>query len=350
MNDAKPDPLVRGVRRVVISPGSVSVQETARHDRPGGWARLKVLACGVCGTDLHLLHGMTMLSGAEYPVYPGHEVAARVLEADPDAKLPPGTVVILHPLLPCGACDRCKTGREHQCLSAEMLGIHRPGGLSDEVIWRSDRLVAVNDLDPMLAALLPDAVATAYHAVKRAALPPGGKLAVIGAGGVGTNVLQICRALDPSSQAIAVVHSDSTARRIAGLGFPIVQGLEGAGRAVRKLVGDMDTVIDFSGVAAAPSEAIRMLRRGGRLVLGAILDEKVAFATTYTGLVTREIEIVGSYASTLSDLRAVAELATSGRLPLDGLVSHVIDLDNAPDALDILEQRPPGMVRVVVKP
>ena len=93
-----------------------------------------------------------------------------------------------------------------------------------------------------------------------------------------------------------------------------------------------------------------MLRRGGRLVLGAILDEKVALATTYTGLVTREIEIVGSYASTLSDLRAVAELATSGKLPLDGLVSHVIDLKNAPDALDILEQRPPGMVRVVVKP
>ncbi len=347
MNDAKSDPRVR---RVAISPGSVSVLETARHDRPAGWSRLQVLACGVCGTDLHLLHGMKMPAGAAYPVYPGHEVAARILEADPDADLPPGTTVILHPLLPCGACDPCKTGREHQCASGEMLGIHRPGGLSDELIWRSDRLVAVDDLDPLLAALLPDAVATAYHAVKRAALPPGGKLAVIGAGGVGTNVLRISRALDPSSQAVAVVHSDSTARRIAGLGFPIVQGLAGAGRAVRELAGSMDTVIDFSGAAAAPSEALRMLRRGGRLVLGAILDEKVALATTYTGLVTREIEIVGSYASTLSDLRAVAEMAMSGKLPLDGLVSHVIDLDNAPDALDILEQRPPGMVRVVVKP
>ncbi len=231
-----------------------------------------------------------------------------------------------------------------------MLGIHRAGGLADELVWRSDRLVAVNDLAPLLAALLPDAVATAYHALKRAALPPGGKLAVIGTGGVGTNVLQMCRALDPSSQPVAVVHSDHTARRIADLGFPVVQGLQGAGRAVRKLAGEMDAVVDFSGVATAPGEAVHMLCRGGRLVLGAILDEKVALATTYTGLVTREIEIVGSYASTLTDLKAVAELASSGKLPLEGLVSHVIDLDDAPDALDILEQRPPGMVRVVVEP
>lgn len=337
-------------RRVAISPGSVSVVEAAPQDRPAGWSRLQVLACGVCGTDLHLLHGMKLPIGAQYPVYPGHEVAALVLEADPDAGPPPGTAVVLHPLLPCGSCAACKSGREHQCASGEMLGIHRAGGLSDEMVWRSDRLVPVDELDPFFAALLPDAVATAYHAVVRAALPEGGKLAVIGTGGVGTNVLQISRALDPESQAVGVVHSDSTAKRIRDLGFPVVQGLEGAGRAVRKLAGEMDAVIDFSGVPAAPSEAIRMLRRGGRLVLGAILDEKVSLATTYTGLVTREIEVVGSYSSTLSDLRAVADLAISGRLPLDGLVSHVIELDDASRALDLLEQRPSGMVRVVVKP
>lgn len=347
MNDVRSAPCHRSV---VISPGSITVSEIPRQDRPRGWARLQVLACGICGTDLHLLHGMTMPVGAQYPVYPGHEVAARVIEADPDTGLAPGTTVVLHPVLPCASCPACTSGREHQCAMGEILGIHWPGGLSDELVWRSDRLVAVDGLDPILAALLPDAVASAYHAVQRAGLPPGGKLAVIGTGGVGTNVLQITRTLDPTSQAVAVVHSDGTAKRIRALGFPVVQGLEGAGRAVRKLAGEMDAVIDFSSVTAAPSEAIRMLRRGGRLVLGAIVDEQVALATTYTGLVTREIEIVGSYTSTMSDLRAVADLAVRGRLPLDGLVSHVVDLADAPRALDILEQRPAGMVRVVVRP
>lgn len=336
--------------RVAISPGEVSLLQAPQQERPSGWARLEVLACGICGTDLHLLHGMKLPLGASYPVYPGHEVAARVLEADPGAGPQAGETVVLHPLLPCGTCEACLSGREHQCPTGEMLGIHRAGGLAEEMVWRSDRLVPVGDLEPKLAALLPDAVATAYHAVARAALSPGGKLAVIGAGGVGTNVLQIARAIDPNVQAVAVVHSEGTAKRIQELGFPIVRGLEGSGRELRKQFGAMDAVVDFSGAAQAPSEAIRMLKKGGRLVLGAILDEKVSLSTTYTGLVTNEIEMVGSYSSVLSDLRAVVELAKSGRLPLEGLVSHLFKLEDAERALEVLEQRPPGMVRVAVEP
>ena len=110
----------------------------------------------------------------------------------------------------------------------------------------------------------------------------------------------------------------------------------------------MDAVIDFSGAEAAPNEAIRMLRKGGRLVLGSVRDERVSLATSYTGLMTREIEIVGSYSSTLSDLWAVTELVRSGQLSLAGLVTHSFALEDAEQAFAVLEQRPAGMVRVVV--
>jgi len=337
-------------RSAKIEPGSVTVGMVEREARAPKWTRLQVLACGVCGTDLHALHGMVLPPGSNYPVYPGHEVAARVIEADPEGGPAVGAAVVLHPLQPCGTCSSCVAGREQHCTNAEVLGFHRKGGLSDEMLWRTDRLVEIGDLDPLGAALLPDAVATAYHAVARAALPAGGRLAVIGAGGVGTNVLEIARALDPALQVAAVVQSDGTAARIRNLGYPVVQGLEGSGRAVRKLLGDADAVIDFSGAETAPTEGARMLRRGGRLVLGSIRDEPISLATTYSALVTREIEIVGSYSSSISDLRAVVDLATSGRLSLAGLVSHVVELASAPRAFEILEQRPPGMVRVVVRP
>ncbi|MEP6869480.1 MAG: alcohol dehydrogenase catalytic domain-containing protein [Novosphingobium sp.] len=334
--------------RVTISPGQLTLGEVPREQREPGWARLKVLACGICGTDLHLLHGMKMPAGAEYPVHPGHEVAAEVLEADLGHGPQPGSKVILHPLLPCGKCEDCLSGREHYCAFGEMLGVHRAGGLAEEMVWPSDRLVLADDLDPQLAALLPDAVATAYHAFQRSNLPRGGKLAVIGSGGVGTNVLQICRALDPDATVVAVVNSDGTAKRIKDLGFPVVQGLEGAGRALRKEFGEMDAVIDFSGAADAPSEGVRMLRKQGRLVLGSVLDERVAINTTYTGLMTREIEIVGSYSNSLSDLKAVTELVRSGKLSLAGLVSHTFPLKDIEEAFSVLEKRPPGMVRVVI--
>jgi 2-desacetyl-2-hydroxyethyl bacteriochlorophyllide A dehydrogenase len=332
----------------IISPGQLSLAELPREPRAPGWARLKVLACGICGTDLQLLHGMKMPAGAEYPVHPGHEVAAEVIEADPGHGPQPGTRVVVHPLLPCGKCEDCTSGKEHYCAFGEMLGIHRSGGLAEEMLWPSDRLVPADDLDPRLAALLPDAVATAYHALQRANLPKGGKLAVIGSGGVGTNVLQISRALDPDVQAIAVVHSDGTAKRVRDLGFPVIQGLDGAGRALRMEYGEMDAVIDFSGAPAAATEGVRMLKKKGRLVLGSVLDEKVSIGTTYTGLMTREIEIVGSYSNSLSDLQAVTELVRSGKLSLEGLVSHTFPLKDIDKAFDVLDKRPPGMVRVVI--
>ena len=63
---------------------------------------------------------------------------------------------------------------------------------------------------------------------------------------------------------------------------------------------------------------------------------------------TREIEIVGSYSNSLSDLQAVTELVRSGKLSLDGLVSHSFPLKDIAKAFDVLEKRPPGMVRVVI--
>jgi len=334
--------------RLVVSPGQLLLENAPKEARPAGWARLKVLACGICGTDLHLLYGMKLPMGAAYPIFPGHEVAAEVIEADPGCGPQPGSRVVLHPLLTCGRCQECISGRENHCASGEMLGVHRAGGLAQEMIWRSDRLVPADDLDPQQAALLPDAVATAFHALRRSNLPQGGKLAVIGSGGVGTNILQISRALDPAVTLVAVVNSEGTARRISELGIPVIHGLEGAGRACKADFGEMDAVIDFSGAEAAPNEAIRMLRKGGRLVLGSVRDERVSLATSYTGLMTREIEIVGSYSSTLSDLWAVTELVRSGQLSLAGLVTHSFALEDAEQAFAVLEQRPAGMVRVVV--
>lgn len=317
-------------------------------ERPAGWARLKVLACGICGTDLHLLHGMKLPLGANYPVYPGHEVAAEVLEADPGVGPQPGSIVVLHPLLTCGTCPQCLSGDDNLCPTGEMLGVHRDGGLAREIIWPSRRLVPADGLDPNQASLLADAVATAYHALRKAKLPKGGKIVVIGSGGVGTNVLQIARAIDPDVEAIAVVHSEGTAQRIQSLGFPVVRGLEGSGRAIRDQYGEVDAVVEFSGADGACNEGIRMMKKGGRLVIGSVRDEKVSLSTTYTGIMTREVEIVGSYSSALSDLQAVTQLAQSGKLSLEGLVSHSFPLEDIQQAFDVLEQRPAGMVRVVI--
>jgi D-arabinose 1-dehydrogenase-like Zn-dependent alcohol dehydrogenase len=334
-------------RYVEVEPGSLRLEAEEHRALPAGWGRVRVLACGICGTDLHILHGMDLPRGASYPIRPGHEVAG-ILEEGARADLPTGSQVILHPLLPCGDCSACRSGFENRCRTSRTLGIDDPGGLADEVLWPLDRLVAVPGLEPTHAALLPDAVASAYHALMLAAVPPGGALAVLGAGGVGTHILMLARLLDPEVRLTAVVRSAGTAERVAGLDLDVdlVEGLEGSGRRISQ----QDAVIEFGAGAAAGHEGPPMLTRGGRLVFGSILAAPLEIATTITALVTRELHIAGSYSSTLQDLEAVAALAVSGRLDLSASFSHVLALDDAREALELLNARPAGMSRVVVTP
>jgi 2-desacetyl-2-hydroxyethyl bacteriochlorophyllide A dehydrogenase len=222
--------------------------------------------------------------------------------------------------------------------------------MAEEVVWPVNRMVAVNGLDPAEACLLPDAVATAHHALELAAVPPGGSLCVIGAGGVGTHVIELARILDPDVRVAAVVRREGTARRVEPLTEHVVTGLEDAARAVRKETGAIDAVIDFSGAAGATAQAVRMLKRGGTLVLGSVIDEPLGVGTTVTGVVARELVIRGVYSSGMRNLRAVAEMSTNGKLSLSDSVSHRFPLEAAPEAFRLAGERPVDIVRVVLEP
>jgi propanol-preferring alcohol dehydrogenase len=338
------------MRYVEISPGETTIRDGDPPPLTPGAARVSVRACGVCGTDLHLLHGTGVGERVTYPLRPGHEVAGIVAELaqDADAGFQVGDLVVLHPLDPCGQCSACRADREQHCASGRVLGIDAPGGMAEELVWPASRMVAVRGIPPAEAALLPDAVATAYHALLKAAPPPGGSLCVLGAGGVGTQVLQLARALDPRIRLAAVVRSEATAARIAALGVTAVAGLEQGVEQLRREMGRFDAVVDFSGAADGPAQGLRLLGRGGRLVLGAVVDEPLAFSTPITVVIARELVILGAYSSTLPELRAVARLAESGSIDLSASVTHRFSLQDAAAAFRTLEERPPGMVRVVI--
>lgn len=338
------------MRQVRIDgPGSVVLDPAARGARlRPGWARLRVLACGVCGTDAHYLRGMKPPPGVDYPLVPGHEVAGVVTElAGPDGGIAVGDLVLPHLIIPCGTCEACAAGREQRCARAPILGIHEPGGLADELVWPVSRLVPAPGLDPRTAAVLPDAAATAHHALSAAEVPRGGLLCVVGAGGVGTQVLRIARALDPDVRLAAVVRSRGTARRVAALDVPAFT--VDAAKEIKRELGPADVVIDFTGSPDTPATAMRMLRPGGRLVLGSVTpgDLHLGWITPF---VTQELNVTGTYTSTIEDLRRVVALVTEGRLDLSGMVSHRLSLDRATDAFDLLDRRPEGLVRIVVEP
>jgi 2-desacetyl-2-hydroxyethyl bacteriochlorophyllide A dehydrogenase len=328
------------VRHLEVRPGATALRSGAAPPLRDGWARVRVAACGVCGTDLHLLRGMPLPRDATYPVRPGHEVAGTVVEGATAV----GDQVVLHPLIPCGRCVACRRGHENRCRDATALGIDHDGGLADEVVWPIDRIVPAPGIPAEHAAVLPDAVASAYHALGLAGLPAGGALTVLGAGGVGSHVLQLARVLDPAARLTAVVRSEGTARRLEALAIG-AEVVVGAPR-----IGAQDAVVEFGAGAEAVARALPMLARGGRLVIGSMGEEPLELATTLTAVATRELQIIGSYASTIADLRAVVDLVAAGRLDVSRSVSHRVPLDRAAEALDLVARRPPGFARAVVIP
>ena len=337
------------MRYVEVSPGRLELRSGEPARPADGEVRVRVRACGICGTDLHLLHGMTLPRGAAYPVRPGHEVAGEVVEiAAPGAHLRVGDQVVLHPLAPCGRCPACTTGRDRNCGNARVLGIHAAGGLADEVIWPASRMVVTHGLEPSSAAILADAVATAYRALRMAGLGPDGTLCVLGAGGVGTHVLELARILHPDVQLIGVVNSPASAERLTGQGFQVELGIDRIGARMRERFGLIDAVVDFSGAAAAPAQATRMLAQGGRLVFGSVLEGTLDVGPAMT-IQTKELSITGVYASSLQDLRDVVDLAERPNgLDLASSVTHTAALEDAAQAFAQLESRPPGLVRMVL--
>jgi 2-desacetyl-2-hydroxyethyl bacteriochlorophyllide A dehydrogenase len=338
------------LRYVEMDPGVARLRDGPEPGTPEGFARVKVLACGVCATDLHLLNGMVLPRGATYPVRPGHEVAGIVEEVNSDeSPVAVGDLAVLHPLAPCGHCPGCLRGEDQRCDNVRALGFHDPGGFAEKVVWPVSRMLPADGIEPAAAALLADAAATAHNAVRLAGVPRGGALCVLGAGGLGSGVLGVARALDPDLQLAAVVRSEASAERVHGLGVEVHQGLDGAARALRHSAGRMDAVIDFSGQADAPAVGVALLRRGGRLVLGSVVDSMLTLEVS-SAFMAHELQIVGAYASGIEDLAAVIELARGGNLDAESWVSHQMGLSEFDSALEIAETRPPGTVRVVVEP
>src|SRR5699024_2048636 len=316
------------MRFVEFAGGQVALRTGNPAAVPAGSARVAVQACGVCGTDLHAMEGMVLPRGVEYPLRPGHEVAGVVTEvgeaAAPGPTLSVGQRVVLHPLAPCGDCDACARGEEQCCARVRALGFHSPGGLADEVVWPVSRMVCADGVPPEQAALLADAAATAYHALQYAELPADGALCVLGAGGLGGHVLRLVRVLHPRARVAAVVRSQASADRVRALGAHPVRGFDDAVSGVRAAIGRPDAVVDLAGEPQAPADGVRLLRPGGRLGRGAVVEGPIVLGAAGTGVTAREICVRGAYVSTLAELQTVTAMARSGVLDLSDAVSHVL--------------------------
>ena len=350
----------------------VRLAELPRPEVERGAALLHVLFSEVCGTDVHLHHGK--LAGVPYPLIPGHVSVGRIAElrgpladVEGNAFHEGDVVTFLDVHETCGACYHCLvTKQSTRCPHRKVYGITY--GVSDGLLggW-SQALYArpgvklihlPSNLDPETFIGGGCGLVTSLHAVDLAAIRLGQSVAVLGAGPVGQSAVALA-ALSGAGQVIAVGDPASRLAFAERMGATSTFGLDvpSAERtdAVRRLTGGhgVDVVIEASGSPAAVSQALDLVRDGGRVVIcGHYTDNGPVEIHPHWQVNRKHVEIRGCWGCDYSHFhRAVALAARFGdRVPWREMIGGRFALEQAGDALRAVENRTVTKAVIVPNP
>ena len=327
--------------------------EEGPRPRPGvGEVLVQVAACGVCHTDLHYIdHGVKTFMPP--PLILGHEAAGVVAELGPEAPAGPrrtvGERVLLPAVLPCGACEACRRGRENICENLRMFGNNIPGAYAEYVVAPAKDCIPMPEDVPLEeGCIIADAISTPYHAVRnRGRVRAGDTVAVFGCGGLGMNVVQC--AVASGATVIAVDVNDAKLGTARFLGASALINPRSAGRVdkeIKKLTnGGVDVAFECIGKPQTLRTAFDSVRRGGRLVVVGYCAEEVPLPVAK--LMYYEIEVVGSLGCPPVEYPRLIELVRRGRLQLAPMVTAKMPLEDINDAFDLL-RRGEGLRSIVL--
>lgn len=331
------------------SRADVRIDELTRP-RPGpAEVVVDVAACGVCASDLHVVQGIT--PAGHLPLTLGHEAAGTIATiGDRVSQWQVGDRVLVPAGRPCGGCGMCRAGRDNLCLRSEVLGVDVDGAQAGAVVVPADLPLPVPGHVPFVqAAILADAVATPYHALKRGGVGEGVTVVVIGLGGLGHHAVVL--SVLAGARVVGVDVDDVALERamVAGASAVVDARDDRAAATVRAAAdGGADVALEFVGTAEAVALASKVLKPGGRAALVGIGRDRLT-GPPLGVFVSREQEVVGSFGATLADVNELIDLVDAGRLDLSASVSHVIGLSDFPAALEMLHTRRGNPLRIVVE-
>lgn len=320
--------------------GDIRSEEVPVPDPAPGEVLVRVEACGICGTDRHLLHG-------EFPSKPpltlGHEFAGIVVGQGAGVTIPLGTRVTCDPNTWCGTCAQCRRGRVNLCANNVATGIHRDGGFAEYCAFPAHKAHELPaDLDPRHGAFC-EPLACTLHGIDMGAPVAGERVMILGGGVIGMLALQLCAAA--GAEVMLVTRQPSKQALGRGLGAACAAADAAGARALWPEGADL--VVECAGVVDTVEMAPRLTRSGGRVVVLGVLPAGQTVRVEPFDLLFREVQMLSSFINPFTQERAAAMIAT-GRIRIDPLISRCLSLREA--AAAIANPPQPGEIRAIVLP
>jgi D-arabinitol dehydrogenase (NADP+) len=321
---------------VYDAPREFSYRDAAEPKITSNEVLIRIDACGLCGTDLHIHEGEF---APRFPLIPGHEFTGEIAELGADVSgFKVGQRVVANSNTVCGTCFYCMRGDFLLCENLGAYGVTLNGGFADYLKIKADRLFAIRNLQPREAVMV-EPTACALHGIEVLDAKPGSDVLLFGAGPTGQVLAQLVKLNGAARLVVAAPPGqklDLISRLAADEVVPMDrQTSEAHTKRLQELSPKgFDYVIEATGSPSVCEEALRFVRRRGTLLVYGVYPEKATVRFNPFDLFRGEITIKGSFAQVDSFGRALAYLET-GRVKVGEIVTNEIPLFEYQQALDL---------------
>jgi len=310
---------------------------------------VRVAACGVCGTDVHIYHGSKGSAEVTPPVILGHEFSGVVEKVGSAVdKVVVGDHVSVDPNIYCGRCHFCGIGKKQMCTNLFAVGVNRDGGFAEYCYVPQSQCYKLDKSVPLEHGAMAEPLACCLHGIDRLNMRQGDTVCVVGGGPIGLMMVQLAKL----SGASRVVLSEPVQHRreiglSVGADYVVDPVNESLPQRLQELLGTQgtDVVIECVGNVIATGQAIEAAKHGGTVLLFSVPKVGSVYPLSLDDVFHKELTIMGSKINPDTHERAV-QLINSGRIQLKPLITHRYPIDQLEEA--ILMQMSDESIKVIV--
>lgn len=301
---------------------------------------IKVMASGICGTDVHIYRGEYL---GDYPVIPGHEFSGEVAADGSRVKrFKAGDRVAVEPNIACDNCEACLNNRQNFCENWQAVGVTLPGGMEQYVTAPEKAVFDIGDL-PYDQAAFVEPLSCVIHGIERTHIELADRVAILGAGPISDLMLQMAR-IQGAARVTMLESNPGRAELARQLGADQV-----AARMEDLKPDGYDVVIDATGVLPVMSRSIDFARKGGTVLLFGVPPSGKNVEFDAFKIFQKGLTLLSSYTSVRNSFQAIG-LLQSGQVKVDQLISHHLQLKEMQRAIEMIEARDPTVKKVMMLP
>ncbi|MCS7108464.1 MAG: alcohol dehydrogenase catalytic domain-containing protein [Sulfolobales archaeon] len=342
---------------IIRKPKDLSVEEVPIPKIKEDEILVKVNSVGICGSDIEIKNG-SYPDYIAYPIIPGHETAGTVVEVGSNVLgLKVGDRVAIEPHGGCGQCRNCKIGYYSYCVNYgkpghRTLGFTVNGGFAEYVAAPARNAHELPNGMSFEEGAMAVSAGTSMFGIMEIGLDPGETVVIIGPGPIGLTSLSIAKALGAGTT-VMVGTRWARLNLAKELGADVLVNVKEGQDPVKVAmeVSDglgVDLVINTTPSAESVLQSVKMLRRGGRLLMLGITWEPTPLVLGE--IVTKGLTIKGTRGEARNALERVIKLASSGKIDLKKIITNVFPLSDVIEAFEVFEKRIGDPIKVVVKP